>query len=188
MVKLVDPYSFFEIQFEDLNSCSYATSPSEVIIEPIWQLLTKDFHEYVKNINGVEVSVNSKTIDLPGVSYAIHRLLPMQNPNNITLNILNTKYSFIERAFIPWMKYNTIGGNLPLMKTNMSITFPSLAKNDDGSEVVYWYYGIRPIECGLRKMSNEANSEFYRKVTFDFDYFYVDYNSVLVPGGWPAGE
>jgi hypothetical protein len=172
----VDPYSYFEIHFEDV-SCAFASSPSEVVDKDLYKILKKDFHQFVKNVNGVEVSVNSKSIDLPGSSYAIHRLMPMNNPNNITLNMLNTKLPFIEAVFVPWMKANTIENRpLPLVKTNMAITFPRLIK-----PIVYWYYGVRPIECGLHKMSNEPNSEFYRKVTLDFDYFWINDSAAAVP-------
>jgi hypothetical protein len=88
---------------------------------------------------------------------------------------LNTKIPFIETIIVPWMQDNTIKNHFPIIKCDLVITFPKLAL--DYQNLEYHYYGIRPVECTLHKMTNEALTDFYRKVTFDFDYFFINHET-----------
>lgn len=174
----VDPYANFEVYFKECSSKDFANSAQ---IEKFGGDLGKlflssngnehDLHRFIKNINDVEMSINATALNLPGVSYAIHRMIPMNNPNTITMLWLNTKTPFIEEIMVPWMQMNTIDATFPLVKADLEIRFP-LLKGVTGN-ISYLYYGIRPIEIALHKMSNEPQTDFYRKVTFDFDYFWV---------------
>lgn len=175
----VDPYGNFEIVFKTISSPSDDESKfaeSEIIKsfgnglgELLFNKETK-LHKFIKNINDVELNVFSKNLDVPGASYIIHRLMPMNSQPNLTLIWLNTKTPFIENVFVPWMKSNTLYGRFPLIKANLKITFPLLAENNS---IEYWYYGVKPIEVSLHKMTNEPVQDFYRKITFDFDYFLI---------------
>ena len=132
----------------------------------------ENLHQFIKSINDVEMSINARSLELTGASYAIHRLLPMNNPSTIKMSWLNTKYPFIETVFVPWMQDNTINEVFPLVKADLEITFPMIY-SPNGQQIRYRYYGVRPVEVGLHKMTNEPVTDFYRNVTFDFDYFYV---------------
>ena len=183
----VDPYAHLEVYFHACSNSSQsdkAFADSEKIKSfgggeeglggkflSTHSGFENDLHRFIKNINDVEMSINAKSLDLPGVSYAIHRMIPMNNPNTITMLWLNTKTPFIENIMVPWMQENTIKCAFPLIKADLQIKFP-LIKGANG-DISYWYYGIRPIEIALHKMSNEPQTDFYRKVTFDFDYFWV---------------
>ena len=196
----VDPYGNFEVIFEQIeykarsqhtilgNGENFANSPRiETYGDGLGKLLfdkNTKLHKFIKSINDVELNINAKTLDMPGASYALHRLMPMNSQSNIQMYWLNTREPFIENVFIPWMKDNTINGEFPLVKCNLKISFPLMSniigysafskKPQSTNRIIYKYYGIRPIEVGLHKMTNEPLTDFYRKVAFDFDYFIID--------------
>ena len=171
----VDPYGNFTIVFTTIKDKSFANTKEieNIVTSSKLEFFDVDLHKFIKNINDVELNIHSSVLELPGVSYAFHRLMPMNSANNITMYWLNTKTPYIETIFVPWMRANTLDAIFPIAKVDLSIQFPKLAEGIN-TNIVYKYYGIRPIECSLHKMTNEAVTEFYRKVTFDFDYFYID--------------
>lgn len=134
----------------------------------------KDLHKFIKNINDMELNVNADQLKLPGVSYGLNRLMPMNSNNTLTMLWLNTKIPYIETIIVPWMQDNTINNNFPIIKCDLEITFPKL---DNDASITYIYYGVRPVECTLHKMTNEPLTDFYRKVTFDFDYVFVKHKN-----------
>lgn len=174
----VDVYGNFEVIFEPCCSGKdFADSDRIRSYGLLGDMLfdDKNLHRFIKSINDVEMNIHAKTLDTPGFSYAIHRLMPMNSSNNISMQWLSTKTPFIETVFVPWMQDNTIYGHFPLVKADLVITFPLLSyKSLTDKTIQYKYYGIRPIEVGLHKMTNEPLTEFYRKVAFDFDYFYAN--------------
>lgn len=172
----VDPYGNFEVVFTHCNS-SFGDSAAIYGYAPLGETLFKKethLHKYIKSINDIEINVNSSPLEMPGISYAIHRLMPMNSTANLTFMWLNTKTPYVETVFVPWMQDNTINGKFPLVKADLEITFPLLS--DPAIPIMYKYYGVRPLECTLHKMTNEPVTDFYRKVSFDFDYFYVFIN------------
>ncbi len=185
----VDPYGNFTVIFYACSNSSFADSDrirsygklGEMLIGsvPVSKSIQCgiDLHKYIKTINDVEMNVNAKILEMPGASYAIHRLMPMNSSNTITMQWLNTKTPFIETVFMPWMQDNSIYGHFPIVKADMVITFPMIANNPK-NKIKYIYYGIRPVEVGMHKMTNEPLMEFYRKVTFDFDYFYAETDNI----------
>lgn len=186
----VDAFGNFRVVFETITSSGEDSKFAESeeiknLGDGLGALLfdkNTNLHKFIKNINDVELNINAKTLDLPGASYAIHRLMPMNSSPHIQMLWLNTKEPFIENVFVPWMEYNTILRSFPLLKCNLIITFPLLSKieysdNTGPFEVSYTYYGIRPIEVSLHKMTNEPIQDFYRRITFDFDYFLVNSHS-----------
>lgn len=172
----VDQYGNFKIYFIPCvcKSDKWANSNAVAEYGDLGKMLIsgKDMHRFIRSINDVEMNINLKPLEMPGASYALHRLMPMNSNPTLTMMWLSTKTPFVETVFVPWMQDNTINGKCPLIKVDMEIKFPLLS--DAAKNIVYKYYGIRPIEIGLHKMSNEAQTDFYRKVTFDFDYFWIE--------------
>ena len=178
----VDQYANFEVYFTEITTGNFASSPRKYT--PLGAKFLSgndsgknDMHKFIRSINDVEMNISSKPIEMPGASYALHRLMPMNSQSNIVMQWLSTKTPFIETLFIPWMQDNTINGIRPLVKVDMTIKFP-LLEESLSNKIEYKYYGLRPIEVGMHKMSNEPHTDFYRKVTFDFDYFWVENNGV----------
>lgn len=174
----VDIYGNFKVEFKACEGSEGNDnfSDSERITKysslPFFDV---DLHNFIKNINDVELNVNSKQIELPGVSYGVNRLMPMNSASSITMLWLNTKVPYIESIIVPWMQDNTINNHFPIIKCDLYITFPKLDKSM--KKLVYQYYGVRPVECSLHKMTNEPITDFYRKVRFDFDYFFIHHEN-----------
>jgi hypothetical protein len=141
---------------------------------------TKDLHNFIKSISDVEMNIFAKHLEIPGIQYAIQRLLPMSSKPQIQMEWLNTGMPFIETVIVPWMKDNTINGIFPLVKADLSITFPRSFTLSQVKNITYIFYGIRPVECQLHRMTNEAVTVFYRRIAFDYDYFEVS-NNPLTP-------
>ena len=163
----VDVFGNFEVYFYPIVT-SFAQPP---ICGMLPFFAPHDMHKYIKAINDFELNINADSLNLPGMTYAIHRAMPMNSQKTISMTWLNTKTPYIETIFVPWMQDNTINGAFPLVKCDLAITFPKLEESNS-TQIVYWYYGVRPIEVDMHKMTNEPLQDFYRKVTFDFDYFY----------------
>lgn len=176
--KSIDIYGDFTIKFLNPTPNSFFSADIE---QPEIKFFGTDFHEYIKSINDMELNINGKLLEMPGITYALHRLMPMNPKNSISMEWLNTKYPFIEGVFVPWMRTNTIEGTFPIRKCDLQIEFPKLLSltisNNNSKNIQYWYYGVRPIEVKLHKMTNQPLTEFYRSITFDFDYFLVKTNA-----------
>ena len=171
----VDVYGNFEITFKACEGSDgngdFSNSVKIETYNPSLPFLGVDLHNFIKNINDVEMNVNATQITLPGVSYGINRLMPMNSGSSVTMIWLNTKIPYIESIIVPWMQDNTINNNFPIIKCDLEIKFPKL--DESMKDMTYNYYGVRPVECSLHKMTNEPLTDFYRKVSFDFDYFYI---------------
>ena len=186
----VDPYNTFTFKF--------TKRPENVDIFD--SLYGEDLHKYIKQLTLPNASINGEQINIPGVQFATHRLMPMgDSGSTIKVEFLNTTKPILESIMFEWMKAYTINANdFPeKFKSNIEVGFthssPSSPMFDEVlmhesgkadrrnfnsviDSYVYNYYGVRPVEMATLNPSNEPMTEFYRSVTFAYDYFWITKN------------
>lgn len=166
----VDPYNTFTFKF---TGGRYNTG------------INGDIHKYIKQVTLPNASINGEQINIPGIQFATHRLMPMgDSGSTIRVEFLNTTKPILEEKLFSWMRAYTIEANkFPFdLKSNIEIGFTH-SKQNNGSDKIgfeskidkykYMYYGVRPVEMTTYKPSNEPMTEFYRSVTFAYDYFWI---------------
>lgn len=182
---VVDPYNTFTFQF---FGGEYNGIPKNT-----------DLHEYIKQVTLPNASINGEQINIPGIQFATHRLMPMgDSGSTLRVEFLNTTKPFLEEKIFKWMREYTIEStNFPKnYKSNIKIGFTHSSHSSNGESdkldfksdidnYTYNYYGVRPVEMTTYKPSNEAMTEFYRNVTFAYDYFWIEggksSNQELIP-------
>ena len=186
----VDPYNTFTFKFTDraprVNTFSDA-------------LIGKDLHQYIKQLTLPNASINGEQINIPGVQFSTHRLMPMgDSGSTIKVEFLNTTNPILEGVIFEWMKAYTLNADdFPTsFKSNIEIGFThsssssapmfdeprmeEFGKSDKSNfnsyidNYKYKYYGVRPIEMTTYNPGNEPMTEFYRSVTFAYDYFWIE--------------
>lgn len=172
----VDPYNTFTFKFVQ-GEYSFKNN----------NLYNNDIHKYIKQVTLPNASINGEQINIPGIQFATHRLMPMgDSGSTIKVEFLNTTTPILESELFEWMKAYTIdsNGRFPNeLKANIEIGFTHSFKNkgsdklnfeSDIDNYSYMYYGVRPVEMTTYKPSNEPMTEFYRNVTFAYDYFWIE--------------
>lgn len=173
----VDPYNTFTFKF--IKSGKYNLGNN---------LYGNDIHKYIKQVTLPNASINGEQINIPGIQFATSRLMPMgDSGSTIRVEFLNTVNPILEGILFEWMKKYTLeADDYPAnFKANIEIGFTHSSMNRKGEsdkvdfsssidKYKYMYYGVRPVEMGTYNPSNEPMTEFYRNVTFTYDYFWID--------------
>ena len=186
----VDPYNTFTFKF--------TKRPENV--DAFDGLDGEDLHKYIKQLTLPNASINGEQINIPGVQFSTHRLMPMgDSGSTIKVEFLNTTKPILESILFEWMKAYTINADdFPEnFKSNIEVGFthsssPTVMfdepmmqefgkadrRNFDSGidSYKYNYYGVRPVEMTTLNPSNEPMTEFYRSVTFAYDYFWITKN------------
>lgn len=174
----VDPYNTFTFKFVKPSKGGYD-------LKNLYGQ-NNDLHPYIKQLTLPNASINGEQINIPGIQFATHRLMPMgDSGSTIRVEFLNTVHPIIEEIIFKWMKDFTLNSTqFPIMfKSNIEVGFTHSLKNhgsdktnfeSDIDNYKYKYYGVRPVEMTTYNPSNEPMTEFYRNVTFAYDYFWIE--------------